>query len=289
MFIFYTSMYVNPLKNVQTNYIFNQKRISFKSNSMKADSFERSSDKIKGFWITNPYDHEIYETDKIVDITKPQHFKWIVKRLFSFYKNVFTADFEPDKTGILFDKKTKNPIEVFIVKSHSTKDDDIDGFHFFSKDLRKEYGKVIFTNDYESCSKKLSSDYEKEGITGDRIVVLWLENRYDGQIGGVGKLADKLAVRYCIEKGIEPNIVSVAYNGSEIAHYKRGKRFFEPLKDSPAYKFLLDKYGTSNPNEVFENMIKNSEKTGAKIDLSPFGNCEGLAMYLPKNLVKQYK
>lgn len=269
---------------------YNSSGIGFKSNNINSDTFETKSEKINGFWLTNPYDGRIYETDRSIDLKKPQHFVWEKKSIFPWLKpKYFTVEFNPKKTGTLIDKKTKEPIEVFILKSNDEKENDIDHFHFLSKDLRTEYGNVCFTKDYKSCSDKIASDYEEEGIVGDRIVVLWLENKKSQKVGGVGKLADKLAVQYCLENGLEPNIISVSCTDSMLAHYKRGKRFIPPREETRLYQFLKDTYGTTNPNEVFENMLSESKHTAKHIDLEPFSDYEGLVMYLPRELAESYK
>ena len=121
----------------------------------------------------------------------------------------------------------------------------------------------------------------------NRLVVLWLENNKSDKIGGVGKLADRVASKYCAKNNLPFTIESIAVTDSMMAHYKRGKRFVLPKKDGYEYAFLMHQYGTSDVNQVMENLLKESEKKGEKADLSCFNNYN-FAMYLPKELAQKY-
>ena len=113
-----------------------------------------------------------------------------------------------------------------------------------------------------------------------------MQNNFEDTFSGIGKLADKLAVEYCLKNGIKPNITSVADYNSHAAHYMRGRRFFEISKHDPdidAYEFKKT-YGTLDPNKVIAERIKNTPK-GQRVDTRDL--C-GLYMYMPENIINKY-
>ena len=246
---------------------------------------EQKNNYIDGLHLYNPLGYYPIDIDTPIDITKPQKFEIKKKKFWGGYNASCKVEFDPKKKGQLVDKKTGKPIDVFILKLH---DSYIDSFHFVSKDFQHEYGHVEFSYDMEAYSEAYTKDYSKENIIGDRIIVSWLKNEDDEHIGGVGKLADKVAVKYCVENNITPNIVSLAGDDSHLAHYSRGKRFIQPGKYSNERAFLMGTYGTKDPNQVLEKLLKKSKQTGEKIDLSDW-NEYYFMMYLPQDLVEKYK
>ncbi len=237
-----------------------------------------------GLHLFNPLSYEDININEQIDITKPQKFE-IKKSILWGEDEICTIEFDPKKKGQLVDKKTGKPIDVFILKLH---DSYIDSFHFVSKDFQHEYGHVEFSHDMESYSEAYTKDYPKENIIGDRIIVRWLKNEDDEHIGGVGKLADKVAVKYCVENNITPNIVSLAGDDSHLAHYSRGKRFIQPKQDSDNCQFLYLWYDTTDPNKALDKLLKEYQRTGEPVDLSPW-NRYHFMMYLPQDLVEKYK
>ena len=199
-----------------------------------------------------------------------------------------TVKFDPRKKGQLINKNTGEPIDVFIIEIHDNRCKKGVSFNFLSKDLEHEYGHVELDGNVSFYDKELSNDYKKEDIKGERIIVTWLENTDDKNIGGVGKLADKVAVKYCVENNIEPNIISQAADNSHLAHYSRGKRFIRPKLGTLEFYFLMLRYGTLDPNKALERLLKKSKRTGKQINLSQWNECL-FYMYLPKELVEKYK
>ena len=127
-------------------------------------------------------------------------------------------------------------------------------------------------------------DYPELGIKGERIIVRYLRNWNDKIYGGIGKLADMMAVKFCEEIGIEPVIVSLADKGSHVAHYLRGKRFFPLEKDSYDYEKFVKKYKNPDPNKIMEELIANDATTPEQMRAWTL-----LGMYMPKEAVERYK
>ena len=134
-------------------------------------------------------------------------------------------------------------------------------------------------------SKKYIDSFQDENIDGKYLKISWLENCEKNKIGGVGKLADKLESKYCKEHDI-PNILSIAEDDSYMAHYKRGKRFLIP-KDGDTRDFLMNTYGTIDPNFALQSLLEESEETGKKVDMTDW-NKYNFFMCLPKDLMKKY-
>lgn len=186
----------------------------------------------------------------------------------------------------------KVPYEINIARHD---DSYMTTFHFLDKNTKKEIGyvKIIdwrkapsVVQQYNFSFSRLLEDFPKQGIVGDRISIDFLQNNFEDTFSGIGKLADKLAVEYCLKNGIKPNITSVADYNSHAAHYMRGRRFFEISKQDPdidAYEFKKT-YRTLDPNKVIAERIKNTPK-GQRVDTRDL--C-GLYMYMPENIINKY-
>lgn len=193
-----------------------------------------------------------------------------------------------NKTGEVM----KVPYEINIARHD---DSYMTTFHFLDKNTKKEIGyvKIIdwrkapsVVQQYNFSFSRLLEDFPKQGIVGDRISIDFLQNNFEDTFSGIGKLADKLAVEYCLKNGIKPNITSVADYNSHAAHYMRGRRFFEISKQDPdidAYEFKKT-YRTLDPNKVIAERIKNTPK-GQRVDTRDL--C-GLYMYMPENIINKY-
>lgn len=203
---------------------------------------------------------------------------------------------EPVKTfvsrGEIFDRKNNKPVKVTIMKSSGSKYETT--YHFMSQNLKEEYGYVAFTLCKKPRSREfkdmvleqeLLKNYPEYGIKGARIIVDFLLNHNDTRYKGIGKLADKMAVKHCLDNNIKPVIISEADWGSHIAHYKRGKRFLPLEPESAAYQYFLRNYGTTDVNAVIEKLIKEEEKNGEKINIKQWNP---IFMYLPKELAQKY-
>lgn len=202
------------------------------------------------------------------DISHPKIFRYPSDKKVNMS---FCMDFDPNRVGKLYDKKKKNPVSVYIVKTYKSTDPNNVSYYFLSKTLDECYGHV-----------ELSNDTRK-----NRLIVEWLENTKPDKVGGVGKLADRVASKYCAKNNLQFNIESIAVTDSMMAHYKRGKRFVIPKKDGYEYTSLVNQFGTSDINQVMENLLKESEKNGKKADLSCF-KYYNFSMYLPKDLAQKY-
>ncbi len=230
--------------------------------------------------IFNPLDNCYYSHVDRFDLNKPKTF--IMGQMSS--GETFNAEYNPDLNGELIDKTTNKKFPVNILTCTTDKEPGNIIYQFMSKDLNRNYGYVWFTTPERKggVPKILAKDYAEEQIIGDRLIVEYLKNFDDVNIGGVGRLADKLEVKYCLDNNIPLNIVSQAKTGSHIAHFKRGKRFISPEVGTVDYNHLMLRYNNSNPNEVLENIINNSDIETSNIDLGY------ITMYLPKEICEKY-
>ena len=190
-------------------------------------------------------------------------------------------------------KPEKVPLVVDIAESH---DGISTSYYFLEPDTKEEIGFVVIddwrkkffdiTNSYELENTRLLDDFPKQHIEGDRISIDYLQNNDESKYCGIGKLADQIAVEYCLQEGIEPNILSIAETNSHAAHYKRGRKFL-PVdkfdKDIDYYEFVKT-YGTNDPNKIIEKRIACTPK-GQKVDTS---DLYGLYMYMPQDIVQKY-
>ena len=253
--------------------------------SEKVNEYESTYTTDKIYIYNSLYDQNCYIKD-CIDLTRPRKMSCYSEKTGNLFNSQII--FNPNKVGQIYDKVNKTPIDVFILEIRDNRRKDEVAFHFMSKDLQKEYGYVKLDKDYKGYMPELIRDYPNENIIGERIVVSYLENFDDEKYGGIGKLADKIEVKYCVENDITPNIISVAGDDSHIAHYSRGKRFIKPDKESNAYDFLLRKYGSPNPNRVLHELWDSAKKSGNIIDLKDWNKYD-FAMYLPHRLVDKYK
>ena len=226
---------------------------------------------------------EFYSAQVHIDMEHPRTFVLTNKD-----NNEIQVKYDPKMKGHLIDKKSGQPLETYILQVTDENEPDEDGFVFMSKDLNTKYGFVELDKDYENYDEDLYLDYKKQGLVGDRVVVAYLKNEKKAKVGGVGKLADRIAVKYCKDNGIDPPvIISHAAEGSHVAHYLRGKRFVPPYKSQLEYSSLKDRYGEANPNRILKQLIKQSKKDGEPVNIRGWGDLD-LVMYLPKNLIDKY-
>lgn len=242
--------------------------------------------------------NDTFEKEK----NKIQHFKITSKSKFpgTDYTASIAVEQNPKDKAVIYEKiidpKTQNitkvPMEISIAKSQ---EDNSTTFHILDK-KRNEIGYVIICDwkkfpDLEDEKEEGNSvyleDYPELGIVGDRITIDYLQNNNDKIYSGIGKVADQIAIEYCLKEGLTPNIISLADTGSLIAHYKRGRRYFKIEKNSPLtnYETFIKKYGTDAPNEVIKKRLKESQKYGRPV------NCNDLAelyMYMPQEIIQKY-
>ena len=190
-------------------------------------------------------------------------------------------------------QKEKVPYEVEIAKSQK---DNTVTYHIVDPKTKEEIGFVSIDDWTKAKSNpkyafwvensRLLDDFSEIGITGDRISIDFLQNNNDKQFSGIGKLADQIAIEYCLKEGIPTNIVSVAKENSHVAHYKRGRRFIELDKNDPDIDYYEFKrqFGTTDPNKIIEERIAKAQGNG-KIDTS---DLFGLYMYMPQEIVNKY-
>ncbi len=268
--------------------------ISFNGRTrIKPDTFEKEC-VYKNFdmYMYNPHTNSYNHSVVSINLTQPQKIKLKNNSKASKADVELNLDYNSERFDFLWDKKRGCKLKTVILISHSGKFET--AYHFMSPKLDKEYGYVNLVDYFGKLPDKyknnfmeeeLFKDYKAQGITGPRVIVDYLENFDDKSVGGVGKLADKLAVKHCLDKNIEPNIISVADYNSHVAHYLRGKRFFPLKKFSDAYDYFKCVYKETDVNKILEKLIENSKSTGVRIDISQWGI---LPMYMPKELAMKY-
>ena len=236
----------------------------------------------KNLSLYNPFSETFSHGEVDFDMNKPKIFTLKNKNS----DKDLIVKYDPKIKGNLTSRITGKKVPVAILE---TKEKDLPNeaaFIFMSKDLLKEYGFVHLHRPKmvkDHYSGDLLKDYPKEGIVGDRLIVEYLCNETNGKLKGVGKLADEMEVKYCLDNNIKPNIISYAKINTEVAHYKRGKRFIEPEKDTYVYKELMRKYKTADMNKIVRKFIKeDNEKTCIQGFYYP-------TMYMPKELFNKYK
>lgn len=209
-------------------------------------------------------------------------------------------EYNPLNKATVFQKVGKNkkqPLEVSVLRST---DKASTSFYFMTKDLKEQVGFLKITDpqlmkkirkadfNFELKGFYLLDDFPKYGVKGKRIFVDYLKNQDEKKYSGIGVLADRVCVEYCMQKKIKPMIVSESVMGNgrdgapHIAHYKRGKRFL-PLQDKGAKDVFKDLYGEIDTNKVIQKLLET--KKGKKIDTTDWGLAP---MYLPENKIKEY-
>lgn len=124
-------------------------------------------------------------------------------------------------------------------------------------------------------------DYPSLGIIGDRVTIDLVSNNNNRLYSGVGTIADKLAIEYCLKNGITPNETGIAAFNSHAAHYLRGRRFFPLSGNDKTGREFFEKYKTYDPNRIVEERILISPR-GKKVYTGDLGN---LPMYMPREVV----
>lgn len=209
-------------------------------------------------------------------------------------------EYNPLNTATVLEKigkRKKQPLDVVVLRGT---DKATTSYYFMTKDLKEQVGflkitdpellKKISRKDFNNELKGfyLLDDFPEYGVKGKRIFVDYLKNHDEKKYSGIGVLADRVCVEYCMQRKMKPMIVSesVMGNGREyaphIAHYKRGKRFL-PLRDKAAKDAFRELYGEIDTNKVIEKLLET--KKGKKIDTTDWGLAP---MYLPDNKVKEY-
>ena len=244
------------------------------STTFKDDVFEKNKNQSQNTEIEFTHLCAVTKTPKIIKASlNPLDKGYIYKKVFNKQKGIIQ----------------KIPQEVNIAKSTEGINT---SYYFLDPKTKTEIGYVIivdwskdfFYNDIES--PKLLEDFPEQGIEGNRISIDYLQNNDENQYSGIGKLADQIAVEYCLQEGLEPNIVSLADTNSHAAHYKRGRRFFPLNKNDTEinYEDFVKKYKTDDPNKVIEEKIA-ATPSGEKTDTS---DLYGLYMYMPQEVIKKY-
>lgn len=239
------------------------------------DSFEKCKSEIKQFTIT----HLEYQ-NKSPKLVKVKQNSLDSAVLYKKEKNKSTG------------KTEKIPIKIGIAISEK---DWTTTYHFIEAETNNEIGFVTICDwkkakNYKIAAYitegKLLDDFPEQGIVGERISIDYLQNNLPDKYAGIGRAGDQLAIEYCLNHGITPNIVSLADLNSHAAHYKRGRRFFNIDKnniDIDYYDFKR-RFNTTNPNKIIETRIKATPE-GQDVECSDLGL---LYMYMPKAIVKAY-
>lgn len=253
--------------------------------SLGGDIFEQTAKKIS-LKIFNPFSHSYSEGEVISTLNKPQIFTLTKNSRKAYDGTKLEVDFDPARTDFLFDKINKKPIKTIILKITDNKNQV--GYNFMSENLEHEYGYVNFSIHKDKTSKtlikELLEDRPEQGIIGPKLIVDYLRNWDNETVGGIGHLADKLAVKYCLDNNLPVNIVSVADKGSHMAHYLRGKRFFPLEEGSYTWDYYKETFGETDINKI---LAKEAEFRTPNKKIKP--DMSLLAMYMPQNLVEKYK
>lgn len=249
--------------------------------SLCKDTFEQTDKKIF-LKIYNPFTHSYSSVEVLTALDKPQTFDLNHNSNSIFDGTHLKLDYNPNRTDYIFNKITQKPIKTVILKLMDNENSI--SYNFMSENLEKEYGYVSFSlhNPTDKIIfNELLQDRPNQGIIGPKIVVDYLQNWNDKEIGGIGHLSDKLIVKYCLDNNLPINIVSVADRGSHLAHYLRGKRFF-PLEES-SLNYYKENFGETDINKILQRMSdlhNKNEKIKLKMGFLP--------MYMPKELVTKY-
>lgn len=252
-------------------------------NSLSQDIFEQTPKTIF-LKVYNPFTNSYSHDDIITALNKPQTFE-LKHNSCSIYEGIhLKLDYNPKRIDFILDKAKNEPIKTVILKA--TDNANSISYNFMSENLKKEYGYVSFSLHKSTDNivfNELLQDRPEQGIIGPKIVIDYLQNWDDEKIGGIGYLADKLVVKYCLDNNLPINIVSVADRGSHLAHYLRGKRFLPLEEDSSSCNYYKEMFGETDVNKILEKASvsrSKNEKIELKIGFLP--------MYMPKELVAKY-
>ena len=196
--------------------------------TQKQDTFEKRTE-LFNMLLYSPFSDTYCHSPVKIKLSEPQT---ITLKNTSKHDDDIVVKYDPLKRGTLINKESGGKIPVTILESTQKHYDRSCAYHFVSPDLRKEYGYIEVFKPYDdTCNTtNLGRDYPEYGVVGKRLKVMYLKNYDDSKVGGIGKLADKVCVQYCLDNGFTPNIISYADKGSHVAHFKRGKRFIPPDK-----------------------------------------------------------
>lgn len=250
---------------------------------LNKDKFEQVANKIF-LKVYNPFTHSYSKDEIITNFSKPQIFNLKHNSRAMYEGKILKIDYDPNRIDFLFDKVNKKPIKTVILKT--TDDINSISYNFMSENLKKEYGYLNFShheNIDNICFDELLQDRPEQGIIGSKIVIDYVQNWDDANVGGIGHLADKLAVKYCLDNDFPVNIVSVADRGSHLAHYLRGKRFFPLEENSISWNYYKENFGETDINKILEKEASSRLKN-EKINL----DMGFLPMYMPKELANKY-
>lgn len=151
---------------------------------------------------------------------------------------------------MIYSKKLQTPINVTVQK----KEYDLHNFGRFTKYIVKD--------------DKVSIGYVDVKDTSDGIYVEFIKNEQPELYSGFGKLADRIEVEHCMNRGLTKfNITSDAALNSHALHFLRGKRFKNPVI-----------------NKKVEEIIKQTPK-GENFYTKLLGKVE---MYMPKKVIKEH-
>lgn len=194
---------------------------------------------------------------------------------------------QADNTGLVFRKVvdkvtgkiTKIPERIFVEQK---------GGGFIFRNSKNEIIGGVKLELYKNLNTEgligLFKDMPEYGIVGDRVVIKTVDNIRQEEYSGIAKLADQIAVEYCLKNKIKPNIVFDAAYNSHAAHYLRGMKFIPFSDGAQISKIFKEDFGTSNPNKIVEKIIRNTPQ-GQHCDTSALGM---LKAYMPKEVVEKY-
>lgn len=282
-------MLINSIKYKSDLFYYKKYYSKSPSFASRNDSFERMSD-LKNFnmKVFNTYTNSYCDSDVMLDLTKPQIISLKHNSRERFKDCSLNLDYNPQRFDYIFDKENSAKLKTMILTS--TNGNYKTGYSFMSENLDKEYGylelsKCLNPRIFDTPYYELLCDYPDFGITGPRVIVEYLQNWDDTKYGKIGHLADKLAVKFCLDNKMPLNIISVADVNSHVAHFLRGKRYLPVDKDTCTYAFFKNKYQKADINQILEELIKKAKATGSKVNLEGWGT---QAMYMPKELALKY-
>lgn len=237
--------------------------------------------------IYNPYEEGFSYGDVEIDLNKPDKIKLEKTAVYQRENIGLDMDYSPSRIGTLWDKISRQPIKTLILTSI----DSLTGncaYHFMSENLENEYGYVKLKDsnhldkyDTGEIYSILNSDYPELGITGNRVIIDYVQNWDSEYIGGIGLLADKMAVKHCLDLGYDLNIVAEAIPTAIPIHYKRGMKVLPISTDTHMHNYFYNRYHNEDLNKIISNIINEQNI----IELSGW---QPVPMYIPKNIAESY-